>query len=282
MRWGVSPTTVGRLRTYGAPYSLLLCVAYVASLSKIERNLDCLEVFSGAGELSAQFRALQMTAAEFEVNTNPLSEDILSDVGFLNAVHLVCSQLVACYVQSSALTIFVTVLLHQGIEGTPRRPRVGRSSLFQLLLDEPRIQWPQQGRFLLFLMVGTKIVEGLKPFHPGQARPCGDESKAAVILGNKCLVRFLLLVLLAMARNVMWVIENPAASIMREHPRMRAVAALCEAGLAPRMLLQRLWLGCFGHCSPKPLMLWGDASAPWIPLLLPWFPLTWKLFCAVE
>lgn len=87
--WGVSATTVGRLCRYGAPYSLLQILAYLGSLNATERNLDFVEIFSGVGELTAQMRCAGLAAQDFELNNNPLTEDICSDLGFLNAVHLV-------------------------------------------------------------------------------------------------------------------------------------------------------------------------------------------------
>ena len=65
--WGVSPTTVGRLRACGAPFALLLIVKYVASLSAdgIVRDLDCVEFFSGGpsgSQLTAAFKEASLAA----------------------------------------------------------------------------------------------------------------------------------------------------------------------------------------------------------------------------
>lgn len=102
-----------------------------------------------------------------------------------------------------------------------------------------------------------------------QANPCGDQSRPSVAKGNLCLIRFLLLVLVAVARGCQWIIENPASSIMMQHPRVKALIAMGEQGIMPKLCIQRVWLGAYGHLSPKPVVLFGDASDTWSsPLFL--------------
>lgn len=97
-----------------------------------------------------------------------------------------------------------------------------------------------------------------------QENPIGNEEKQSVYLGNVCLVRFILLILLACSRNCIWAVEQPGSSCMREHPRMQALLSLAEAGVLPRVLLQRFWMGGYGHFSAKPTVVWGDACVPYV------------------
>lgn len=59
--------------------------------------------------------------------------------------------------------------------------------------------------------------------------------------------------------------EQPSGSSMTEHPRMMELVSLSVAKLLPKIVMERVWLGPYGHISPKLCKLWGDA--PWIPLL---------------
>ena len=89
-RWGVSPTTVGRLAACGAPWSLLLMIQYIVSLrGVIVRDLDCVEMFSGEGELSTQFQVQGLTSQKYDIVDNMLTGDFTSDLGFLNSLWLV-------------------------------------------------------------------------------------------------------------------------------------------------------------------------------------------------
>ena len=47
---------------------------------------------------------------------------------------------------------------------------------------------------------------------------------------------------------------------MPTHPRIQHVLRLAEAGVLPRVVVQRLWMGMYGHFSAKPTKLFGDAS----------------------
>ena len=87
--WGVSSTTVGRLRAYGAPFELLLLVAHVTAVhSSIARELDIVELFAGAGELSDQCKAAGLRATAYDICHNAITNDFTSDIGFLHAVFL--------------------------------------------------------------------------------------------------------------------------------------------------------------------------------------------------
>ena len=89
--WGINATSVGRLQRSGAPFALLLIVAYVASLHQegIVRTLDMVEVFAGEGALTNAFDTAGMYAKDYDLRHNVITNDITSDLGFLHAVYLV-------------------------------------------------------------------------------------------------------------------------------------------------------------------------------------------------
>jgi hypothetical protein len=89
MLHGVHPQLVARLRAYGAPFGLLLVVAYVSFLHGSERDLDLFEVFKGAGELTRQFKAAGLRGIGIDLQENELLHDMTSSLGFLHAVGLV-------------------------------------------------------------------------------------------------------------------------------------------------------------------------------------------------
>ena len=88
--WGVSTTTVGRLHAVGAPYSILLILAYLRHLhGPISRDLDLVELFSGCGQLVAQFRRAGLSACPYDKELDPDSNDFTSCTGLLHAAYLV-------------------------------------------------------------------------------------------------------------------------------------------------------------------------------------------------
>lgn len=93
-----------------------------------------------------------------------------------------------------------------------------------------------------------------------QANVLGDNSVEFVRLGNLCVVRFCLLVLLACSRNCIWAVEQPSSSMMPEHPRMQQLFQLAKQQKLPAISMVRLWMGLYGHFSAKATKIWGDAS----------------------
>ena len=90
----------------------------------------------------------------------------------------------------------------------------------------------------------------------------GDISKHPLCLGNLCVVRFVLLVLVAYARGCIWAVEQPGSSLMPSHPRMKMLLQLATDAIMPAQLLVRMWMGGYGHFSAKPTKIWGDALWP--------------------
>ena len=63
------------------------------------------------------------------------------------------------------------------------------------------------------------------------SNPLGDCSEPSVRLGNLLTTRFVLLVLLGVARGAMWCCEQPMSSLMPRHPRMQQLWRLGQGGL---------------------------------------------------
>jgi hypothetical protein len=104
--WGISHTSIGRLRHSGAPYVLLLIAAYLGSLHNgVSRTLDMAEVFAGQAELSQEFRNAGMKVKDYDIQNNALTNDITTDIGFLHACFLVP----ACHADQHAPNLSVCI-----------------------------------------------------------------------------------------------------------------------------------------------------------------------------
>lgn len=85
--YGVSNTTLGRLRTAGAPWALVVILRYLfEKMGPPQRQLDLLEMFSGHGELSRQFQSAGLETFAFDWDHDELLQDLTSNVGLINAV----------------------------------------------------------------------------------------------------------------------------------------------------------------------------------------------------
>jgi len=90
MGWGISPTSVGRLQQAGASFGLLVVIRYLHALyGPIIRSADLVEIFAGAGNLNAQFRARGMEALTFEISDDPDLEDMATIIGMISAILMV-------------------------------------------------------------------------------------------------------------------------------------------------------------------------------------------------
>ena len=175
-RHGASETARRRLAHYGAPAVLFAVLIYLSRLGPPQRDLDLVELFSGAGALASAFSEHSMNSEQFDVCHDPL-HDIRRVSGFLKAVQLV-------------LRLKVGALLWAG---TPCSTWVwiSRSST---------------GR--------------------SRGNPLGRTDQHSVSDANVTVSRVALLVLLAVARGACWAIEQPASSLMPEHPRMQMLVRL--------------------------------------------------------
>ena len=104
-------------------------------------------------------------------------------------------------------------------------------------------------------------------YHPGTTRrtasnPAGDETVPSVKVANMITSRSVLLILLAIARGVHFVVEQPKSSLMDVYHRMHHVFQLADAeGI--QIFRSSLWTGLYFHFAPKPTKLWGTACCPY-------------------
>ena len=125
--------------------------------------------------------------------------------------------------------------------------------------------------------------------------PLGDLSQPTVVKANTIVSRFVLLVLLASARDCVFLVEQPRSSLMPYHPRWMVIRHLCAALIVRNtsfLFLRRsrsavcswcptphaqltepsgaagvllpwgetfFWMGLHGASTPKRSMLWGTA-----------------------
>ena len=71
------------------------------------------------------------------------------------------------------------------------------------------------------------------------------------------------------AKNILWVYEQPATSLLFEHPRMRGLIK------ARNIFRSFMHMGSFGAPTPKPTMLWGPDPAV-MQFALPLPKKTWE------
>ena len=86
-------------------------------------------------------------------------------------------------------------------------------------------------------------------------RPEGRTQIKGVALANLIAVRCVLLVLLAMARKVHWILEQPSSSVMALQPRFKELFA------KHKIITTFTWMGMFGGETPKATVLYS--SSPW-------------------
>jgi hypothetical protein len=90
-KYGISRTTGNRLVQCGAPALLFTILAYIHTISGcIVRDLDCLELFAGAGELHKQFNSAGLKGVGIELHAGPGPEhDLTTPIGIVRAIQLV-------------------------------------------------------------------------------------------------------------------------------------------------------------------------------------------------
>ena len=92
------------------------------------------------------------------------------------------------------------------------------------------------------------------------AAPLGRVDRPYVRDANCMVSRMCLCILLGVALNLEWVLEQPLTSLMKEHPRMKAIRRMSDARLIKSVTEVHTWMGSFGGFSPKPTMLLGSPS----------------------
>lgn len=92
--------------------------------------------------------------------------------------------------------------------------------------------------------------------------PMGDVSQRSVREANLLTSRFVLLLLVAVARGAQWCVEQPQSSLLFLHNRFKLVFQMATDGLMPALTTSRFWMGGYGAFSAKPSVCVGDACAP--------------------
>ena len=85
----------------------------------------------------------------------------------------------------------------------------------------------------------------------------GRADRPYVAQANAMVSRMCLCILVAVALNLDWVLEQPLTSLMKQHPRMQAILGMSGAGAIKLVSEVHTLMGAFGGFSPKPTMLIG-------------------------
>ena len=83
-----------------------------------------------------------------------------------------------------------------------------------------------------------------------KAMPLGDEKGASVIMGNLMAARCAIILLLAAARGLFWVLEQPQGSLFELHPLIQKVLSLIPT------FRYAMKMGDYGGSSVKPTWLY--------------------------
>ena len=86
--------------------------------------------------------------------------------------------------------------------------------------------------------------------------PLGSCRCASVITGNEMVSKLCLLIWLLHSMGVVWLVEQPANSLLEAHPRWQKLIATIKTWRV------RIYMGDYGAESPKPT--WIYAPVPWI------------------
>lgn len=84
-----------------------------------------------------------------------------------------------------------------------------------------------------------------------KAAPLGDLSAPSVLKGNLMACRCAIILLIAAARSLFWVLEQPQSSLFEMHPMVQRVFALAPT------FRKSIRMGHFGGCSLKPTWLYS-------------------------
>jgi hypothetical protein len=92
------------------------------------------------------------------------------------------------------------------------------------------------------------------------ANPLGRTRHAYVAEANIMVSRCALLILFGMCLSLDFILEQPGTSLMFEHPRIRQLQALADAGGLRPIRSIWTWMGAFGAPTPKPTKLLGTPT----------------------
>jgi len=90
-------------------------------------------------------------------------------------------------------------------------------------------------------------------------RPLGDESLAYIQDANRMVSRCIMIAAICICLGHVFILEQPANSLMEHHPKFRWLLDLARRGVL-RTASCRTWMGMFGGCTPKPTLLYSNAT----------------------
>ena len=82
--------------------------------------------------------------------------------------------------------------------------------------------------------------------------PLGDVNKPQVVAANKMVARCVILLMIVAARGGLWILEQPASSILSRHPSFQSMLRHVAVWKA------FVYMGAFGAESLKPTSLWAN------------------------
>jgi len=121
----VCETTRRRMAFYGLPPVMFTIVEYLMSLG-ITRDLDCVELFSGEGQLSQAFVDMTMTSDRLDLDLHPL-HNMNKTSGLLHAIKL-CLRLKVGGILWCGVPCSTWVFMSRGSTGRSVGAPLGRAS----------------------------------------------------------------------------------------------------------------------------------------------------------
>ena len=208
------PPLVGRLRfllwamvVAGVPVILgQLVFETIRCTGLPATSLDFVEVFAGTKRITQQMRLANYRAASFEIEDDPVHQDINSGPGYANLVRMILST--------------------DGEKG---------------------------GGLLSAIVCSTWVPINLGTSKRSPANPLGRVELPSVAEGNLQAARMALVLQLATALGLLWLLEQPCRSLLMHYPRL---ASLFYKSFISKESFA-MWK--FGHKSRKPTWLWSNA-----------------------
>ena len=90
--------------------------------------------------------------------------------------------------------------------------------------------------------------------HRSLGRPLGEESLPACRLGNTMVARCCLLIFLAAARGIWWILEQPRGSLLQYHPAFQLLSSMLK------VYRKHIKMGNYGSLTEKATWLYSGPS----------------------
>lgn len=190
------------------------------------------------------FRQAGRRAIPMDIRLNEETQDIMSPLGFLNAVWQVCNlRPGAGFFTAPVCSTWVFMFLSSNVH---------QSSLFSSgidLLYTRKVSLPRSRGSTL----RTK------------ARPLGRDDSETVRMANVMVARVCVLLMLCQAKRVFWILEQPVNSLLDCHPCFQALLRMPHVR-AHRTSTSMQW---FGGPTRKPTWLYASPSDALAPQISP-------------